>query len=308
MLNVKNILCPTDYSNCASQALEHALYMAKHYRARLHIIHANVLHQDDLPNPANHSPDPKELREQLGNLFTKEIDGDMQEYIQSFEDEVIRIEELRGFSAAELIVQYADRHNIDLIVMGTHGRRGLGYMFLGSVAQEVVRVAHCPVYTVRESEKPQSPKKKNVILSPVDFSNHSNAALSVAREVADMYGAKLELLHVVENKIFSSYNIFEEKAIVRLQQDIVDQSRKKIKLVFDKSSGPGVRVEIKVVTGHVVSEILEYARSNRVDLIVIATHGATGLKHFLLGGVAEKVIRRAPCPVLTIRSFGKSTI
>jgi nucleotide-binding universal stress UspA family protein len=308
MLNVKNILFPTDYSKCAAQALEHALYLAKHCRAKLHIVHATVLRQDDPRNSANHSSDSNELRERLSKIVMEEIDPDLKIYIQGFNDEAIRMEELMGFSAAELIVQYANTRNIDLIVMGTHGRRGLGYMFLGSIAQEVVRVAPCPVYTVRESVKPQSAKKKEVILSPVDFSDHSRAAISMAREAADMYGSKLELLHVIENKLYSAYNVFGEKTMLKLQQDIINQCRKKMRVTLDESTGPGVRAEFKIVTGHVVSEILEYARCNSVDLIAIATHGVTGLKNFLLGGVAEKVIRRAPCPVLTIRSFGRSLI
>ena len=308
MMNIKNILFPIDYSKCAAQALEHALYLAKYYRAKLHIIHAVVLHQEDPHYPSQHLPNPKELHEKLNDIFREEMNGDLREYIQGFNEEVVSIEELRGLSAAEMILEYVNARDIDLIVMGTHGRRGLGYMFLGSIAQEVVRVAPCPVYTVRESEKPQSPRKINVILSPVDFSDYSRAALSMARETADVYGAKLELLHDVENKLYNAYNIFGEKTILRLQQDVVNKSRKKMKQFLDLSPGPGVRAEFKVVTGHVVSEILEYARSNSIDLIVISTHGVTGLKHFLLGGVAEKVIRRAPCPVLTVKSFGKSLI
>ncbi len=308
MLNIKNILFPTDYSKCAAQALEHALYLAKYYNARLHIIHAIVLHQEDPRNPERYPPNPKELHERLNNIVREGMDNDLQAYIEGFKEEVISMEELRGFSAADLILKYAKVRDIDLIVMGTHGRRGLGYMFLGSIAQEVVRVAPCPIYTVRESEKPLSPKNKKVILSPVDFSDNSKAAVSIAREAADLYGAKLELLHVVENRLYSAYNVFGEKTILQLQQDIVDESQKRMKQIFDESTGPDIGVEFKVVTGHIVSEILEYARCNNVDLIVIATHGLTGLKHFLLGSIAEKVIRRAPCPVLTVKSFGKSLI
>jgi len=236
------------------------------------------------------------------------MDSDLQSYVEGFKEEVINMEVLSGFSPADLILKYAGVKDIDLIVMGTHGRRGLGYMFLGNIAQEVVRVAQCPVYTVRESEKSPSPKKTNVILTPVDFSDHSKAAISMAREVAGLDNAKLELLHVVKNTLHSAYNIFEEKTILSLQKDTVSRYQGEMKQIFDDSPGPDTPVEFKVVTGHVVSEILEYARCNNIGLIVISTHGATGLKRFLLGSVAEKVIRRAPCPVLTIKSFGKSLV
>jgi len=308
MLNIRNILFPTDYSNCAAQALEHAVYLANYYRAKLHIVHANVFDQEDPQDPDHHLPDTKKLHEQLNSIARERMNSNLQAYVKGFREEVISMEVLRGFSAADLILQYASERDIDLIVMGTHGRRGLGYMFLGNIAQEVVRFAQCPVYTVRESEKPLSPDNKNVVLSPVDFSEYSKAAISMAREAADLYSAKLELLHVVKNTLYSPYNIFEEKTNLRLPQDMAERYEKEMKQLFYASPGPGVLVKFKVVTGHVVSEILEYARSNNIDLIVIATHGITGLKHFVLGGIAEKVIRRAPCPVLTVKSFGKSLI
>ena len=78
------------------------------------------------------------------------MDGDLQASGESQKEVEIVMEEARGISAANLILKYADDHGINLIVMGTHGRRGLGYMFLGSIAQEVVRRSSCPVFTVRE--------------------------------------------------------------------------------------------------------------------------------------------------------------
>ena len=82
--------------------------------------------------------------------------------------------------------------------------------------------------------------------------------------------------------------------------------KKELRRIFTEHSGPNVKWEFKAIAGHVANEILEYSLNNEVDLIVIATHGLSGLKHFLLGSVAEKVIRRAPCPVLTVKSFGAS--
>jgi nucleotide-binding universal stress UspA family protein len=308
MINIRNILVPTDYSNCAAQALEHAIYLANYCRAKLHIIHADVRDQEEPQDPDGRLPKMKQIHEQLNSIAMEKLNSNLQAYVKGFREEVVTKEILGGGSEADLILQYARDHDVDLIVMGTHGRRGLGYMFLGNIAQEVVRFATCPVYTVRESEKPQSPDDKNLVLCPVDFSEYSKAAVSMAREAAHLYRAKLQLLHVVKNTLYSPYNIFEEKNNLRLPQEMAERYEKEMKQLFDASPGPGVRVEFKVATGHVVSEILEYISSNGVDLIVIATHGMTGLMHFVLGGVAEKVIRRALCPILTVKSFGKSLI
>jgi nucleotide-binding universal stress UspA family protein len=306
LLNIKNILFPTDFSKCAAQALEHALFLARYFQARLHIIHAIVLHEEDPHNPAHHFPNPKELREKLENLARKRMDSDLASCNESEKEVDITMKELRGLSATDLILGYANEHNTDLIVMGTHGRRGLGYMFLGSIAQEVVREASCPVYTIRESERPKTPSKIDEILSPVDFSDHSKLAVSTAKEVAKLYNAKLQLLHVIEETVHPIFYTSAKASILEFRPDIVVLSKKAMRRIFGDSPGPDIEAEFKVVTGHVVNEILEYARCNSIDLIVIATHGLSGLKHLILGSVAEKVIRMAPCPVLTVRAFGKS--
>jgi nucleotide-binding universal stress UspA family protein len=308
VLNIKNILFPTDFSRCAVQALEHALFLAKYCRARLHIIHVIVLHQDDPYNPAYHFPDLKELHQKLENMARESMGSNLRASKENSEDIRIITKELRGFTAANVILQYADAEDIDLIVMGTHGRRGLDYLFLGSVAREVVREASCPVYTIRESETAKLPSEIDTILSPVDFSDHSGTAVSMAKEAAALYNAKLQLLHIMEDSMHPAFYDAGQEAVWRLQADIAGRSQKVMKRIFTESPGPDVEAEFKVVSGHVVHEILEYVKNNGIDLIVIATHGLSGLKHFLLGSVAEKVIHRARCPVLTVKAFGKSPI
>jgi nucleotide-binding universal stress UspA family protein len=194
VLRIKNILFPTDFSKCAGQALKHALFLAKHFRARLHMLHSVVLHQEDPHNPAHGFPYPMELHEILKKMATERMSIDVQATNEDEKEIDVIFEQLRGFSASNLILKYADEHDIDLIVMGTHGRRGLGYMFLGSIAQEVVRQASCPVYTIREPENDSHPNKIKEILLPVDFSDHSKKAISIAKAVAKIYNARLQLL------------------------------------------------------------------------------------------------------------------
>ena len=304
MLSIKNILFPTDFSNCASQALEHALFLAKCFNAKLHLFHAIVLHQRDPHNPVFHFPDLDKLHEKLKKTARERMDGDLQASGESQKEVEIVMEEARGISAANLILKYADDHSINLIVMGTHGRRGLGYMFLGSIAQEVVRRSSCPVFTVRESEKPKRPGKTDLILSPIDFSDHSIMAMLTAREAAKLYNAKLQVLHVIEETEHPAFYGLSREFVWGLRADIIDRSKKELNRIFDEFKEPGVTWNFQIKTGHVANEILEYALENGVDLIVIATHGLSGLKHFFLGGVADKVIRRAPCPVLAVKPFG----
>ena len=198
MLSINNILFPTDFSNCSSQALEHALFLARHCNAKLHIFHAIVLNRRNPHNPAFYFPNLQELQEKLTQKARDRMDMDLIASSESEKDIDVKFEAASGGSAYNLILKYANEHSMDLIVMGTHGRRGLGYMFLGSIAEEVVRKSSCPVFTVRESEKPLLPGNTERVLSPIDFSDHSITAMLTAREVAHLYDARLQILHVIE--------------------------------------------------------------------------------------------------------------
>ena len=268
------------------------------------MIHAIVLHQDDPHNPAYHFPDPAELQEKLSRVAKKMMHTSLQASSQDNDNIDIIVEELRGYSTSHLILEYARSRDIDLIVVGTHGRHGLDYMFLGSVAQEVVRKAPCPVYTIRESEQPRLPQRIDTILSPIDFSDHSSEALSVAIEAVRMYGAKLQILHVIEKTVYPSF--YEPPP--RSDTDLTELVEEEMARFYTESSGMEGGAEFHVVQGHLVHEILEFVKRKNVDLIVIATHGLSGLKHLLLGSVAEKVVRIASCPVLTVKAFGKRLI
>ena len=287
--------------------MEHALFLAKYFNATLHIFHAIVLHQRDPHNPAFHFPDVKELRKKMREHARDNMDGNLRASSESKKDVDIKMEEAWGISAAGLILEYAAEHDIDLIVMGTHGRRGLGYMLLGSIAEEVVHKSSCPVFTVRESEKPKLPLNTNRILSPIDFSDHSIMTMLIAREVAKLYDAKLQVLHVIEETTHPAFYGISKEIVWGLRAEIVNRSEKELSRIFHENKEPVVAWEFKVIAGHISNEILEYALRNSVDLIVLATHGLSGLKHFLLGSVAEKVIRRSPCPVLVIKPFGGAT-
>jgi len=153
MIKVKNILFPTDFSRCASQAMEHALYLSKKYQAKLHMLHAIVLHEDDVHNHEITFPEFEVLHKALEDHSSTRMEAALKEIGKS--EIEISMEQVRGISGAEVILDYAKEKDIDLIVMGTHGRRGLGHLFLGSVAEKIVQFSECPVLTIRELEKPK---------------------------------------------------------------------------------------------------------------------------------------------------------
>lgn len=188
----------------AGQAFVQALHLADQFGAELHTLHAIVLHEADPYNPAFHFPDADEIWQRLSEIASAEMTGLMQCYPQETPVKVHRAQE-RGIAAAPVILDYAQAHDIDLIVMSTHGRRGPSRFFLGSVTEEVMRSAECPVFTLRERAEMVSAKAVQVVIAPVDFSEHSRSALAFARELAQIYEAQLHIKHIIEGRHHPEY-------------------------------------------------------------------------------------------------------
>ena len=206
-------------------------------------------------------------------------------------------------SVERAILAYAAQEAVDLIVMGTHGRRALDRLLLGSVAAKVVRLAECPVFTVGFEAASWEKGAARRILVPVDFSDHARLALAYARDLAAMYGAHLDLLHVIEETALTA--AYGMEPVVAQIPDVEGPARKALERLVQDVGGPEVPYTVHVTVGHPAYEIAEFAERQRIDLIVIATHGLTGIKRLLLGSVAEHVVHRAPCPVFTVKGFGE---
>lgn len=306
MIKLQKILFPTDFSRCADQALTHAVFLAEIYGAELHILHVVTLFEEQ--------PD----------LFSSELD-ETEKMIRIIEDKAekqlnkiadasgtddmkIITSQKRAISVALAILEYASDNDIDLIVMGTHGRRGLEHIILGSAAEEVVRLSKCPVFTIRETEEVRMISSLNNILVPIDFSEHSKNALLYSKEIADSYKADLQLLHIIEDTMHPAFSLTGKSSIFDLVPGIEEDSRNRIVQMAKEAGLTQENVKIIVKGGKASHDIIKFAADNPIDLIIIATHGLTGLEHFLLGSVTEKVVRRAPCPVFTVKAFGKSLL
>lgn len=306
MLKLKRILFPTDFSRCANQALDHALHVAQRYGAGLHIFHAQVLHIDE-PQMSSFSG---MTSENLHNWQDEVVQSKMKELLSKMNagNVPITTASKRGISSAPTILEYAETNDIDLIIMGTHGRRGIGHLFLGSVAEELVRHAPCPVMTIREQKEPVPVHEFKSILAPVDFSEYATRTLTYAKHLAQTYGAQLQLLHVVEQAIHPSFYAGGVDSLFAIAPDIREKCLAQLDRLAKETPGPQVPVELHVIEGHAARDIVNFAKDQKSDMMVIATHGLTGIEHLLLGSITEKVVRMAPCPVFTVKSFGKALI
>jgi nucleotide-binding universal stress UspA family protein len=139
------------------------------------------------------------------------------------------------------------------------------------------------------------------ILAPMDFSDYSKDAIHYALELAQTFGAKLPLLHVVELPPYPIEGFVPSTMGADLLNDLERQASAELAQVLPQAQEAKIEVTRSVVIGSPFQKIIETAEAEHVDLIVMATHSRTGLSHLIIGSVAERAVRTAPCPVLTIR-------
>lgn len=321
MLNINSILLARDFSPVSDQAFRYSLDLARRTGATLHVLHAQVLHEDpDTSGAPSLAADVDRIKAQLSQYGN----GDD---LEGSDTEVDIVEAVvRDVAAGPAILNYADHHDIDVIALGTHGRRGIRRFLLGSVAEEVVRRADRPVLTVRGSETHEPatvPPLSTLdrILVPVDFSDPSREALLHAQELATLFDATVDVLHVVQQTMHPAFYVggitdirdidpnIEEKVKTRLAEFIEETLR-----IPEAAGAPSEspletgRVVPHMLMGSVDMEVPEFIDEHDTDLVVMSTKGQTGLDRVLLGSVAEKIVRIATCPVLTVKSGAHSLV
>jgi universal stress protein A len=139
------------------------------------------------------------------------------------------------------------------------------------------------------------------ILAPTDFSELSKQGLKSALELAEAFGAKLLLLHVVEPPPYPVEGIVPSHLGATMLDDLERQATNDLAQMLSETQASKMDVARRVVVGIPYRKIVDVAEEEKIDLIVMTTHGRTGLSHLMMGSVAEKIVRTAPCPVLTIR-------
>ena len=146
------------------------------------------------------------------------------------------------------------------------------------------------------------------ILVPIDFSDHSKKALQYAIPFAEQFKASIDLLYVVEPTIYPADFSFGQVGFPNVEDELRQRGAEELKSLISKEIGRRVPAKQVIRTGKAFYEIGEYAREESMDLIIIATHGHSGVEHVLFGSTAEKVVRHAPCPVLVVRMDEKEFV
>jgi nucleotide-binding universal stress UspA family protein len=290
-MTFRKILCPIDFSPGSQRAMRVAARLATESEAELSLLHAWYVAPVAFPGELAVAGD---VMQQMSDGAAQALEAAVRE-VQALGVKRVTPELATGLPWRQ-IVDRADDPAVDLVVIGTHGRTGLARVLLGSVAETVVRHAACSVLTVRPDSE-ASPFSH--VLCPIDFSDSTRPVIELASGLVRPGGTGLTLLHVVEPPVAYS----EEPHPPELHSELEQRSTAALE-TLKTELGTSIRVPIAIRTrlGWPGAEILaSLDRDHSLDLVVMGSHGRTGLKRLVLGSVAEKVVRHARCPVLIAR-------
>jgi nucleotide-binding universal stress UspA family protein len=275
MQSYKLIICPTDLSPEADEALGHAASLAVASDAALLVVYWRA-----------------EGGSSVSGLFEESI--------------ALRWEGLvvGGPTAAEAIARVAANRHADLIVMRSR-RRPLGAALLGSTAEALSRIAPCPVLVTHPGERDSDRGRFEQILVAYDFWDDSEIALQHALLVAAENGAEVHLLHAVASREDDDPEIAWAPRGIDSQ---IHRVARRLKCATPEALSLGVKVIPHVVVGHPYREILAFAEANDVDLICLGARGRDFGMRSLFGSNSDRVLRQAPCPVLIARPLRPAAI
>lgn len=304
--NIRQILATTDFSDESRAGVRYAVALAKKLKAAVALLHViepppRFVGMEAMSLIREDSEVGKMVPVLLKRLVESESQGDLR-----------LTSSIRTGKPFHEITTAARESAADLIVIATHGYSGVDHVMLGSTAERVVRHAPCPVLTVPARITPKRtdatpPLKLKKILVPIDFSIISLDALSWASFLAEQFGAELILLHVSEKFPNSDYLLLDE-VFKDMSVPLAKLAEAALKwLAETRSESTGMNMSAVVRDGMPFKEICHVAETLSVDLIVLTTHGYTGLKHVWLGSTAERVVRHAQCPVLAVRERSQET-
>ncbi len=281
------ILVTTDFSEVSDRALDYAIALARRYDARIYLAHVIT-------------PDPFQFAEpQLAQATYEKVRQAAEEGIT----DILISGKLRGVPHEVLMEEgnvwptldkLINEHEIDLVVVGTHGRGKVQKILIGSVAEEIFRQADCAVMTVGPGVKGDAAKEVELksILFATDFGPGAEKAAAHAFSLAQEHDARVTLLHVIE-----SAAAYTEESVARQREINVVR----MKQLMPPGSENWCKPEFRVTFGSAVEEILIAARESKADLVVMGAKARRSLAGHVPLTIAYNVVTKAACPVLTVR-------
>jgi nucleotide-binding universal stress UspA family protein len=287
-IQLKNILFATDFSRPSEDALPYAIELARHFGGTVHALHV----MPPVPYPLAQPNSWPELAEAVDHQSRERMDNLFVPFPAVAHDVQVARGDLWPSIQSEI-----EANQIDMIVIGTHGRTGLGKLLLGSAAEEILRVARCPVLTVGPLSPTEPPADGKIaeILYATDFTDDSLCALPYAISMAQEYQARLTILHVIEKERACDF--------VRTR-DIEAAMMRRLQALAPSGTDLWCDPWFMVSQGAPAETILTIAAERGADLVVLGVRqptGVPGASTHLPIATAHKVVSHARCPVLTVR-------
>lgn len=283
----KNIIVAFDGSEYSRAALIESSNLIKRHGGKIIMVHAVYFDEEEFTT----APEQRERRFKLG----KEACYQTKESISS--EFGIQIESLicEG-EPPDVIVDIAREKKADLISMGTHGRRGIKRLIMGSVTSKVIVNAPCDVMVVKRPCTECTGEYKSILV-PFDGSEFSKKALEHACQLSKIDKAEIKVLYVIPRyeemiEFFKTESI--KKSLAQEAEKIINEAKK-------LASYHGLTADERIQEGHVGEKIIETANKLKNDLIVMAAHGWKGVSKAIMGSTTERVIMNTPCPVLVVK-------
>ena len=293
-MKIKKILCAIDRSPSSLQAFGYAIALARWQKARLSLL--EVIEE---------APPPGITRARKSDSVPTEtrttLERDLRRVLTARRASDVKVEIfLRKGNVVQEILAQTKASRSDLLVIGSHGRGGVQRLVLGSVAEKVLRLATCPVLTVRSGVRliRRSGSPFETILCPTDFSVAANKALAYAKRLAQEADAKLIAMSAIEWPFGEDVTY---GAVADLRKSIESNASEALARLLPRP-GSGPHAQSIVAMGKPSAAIIKVARARSVDLIVMGVSGRGALDVALLGSTTHHVIREGAWPVLTVRT------
>jgi nucleotide-binding universal stress UspA family protein len=291
----RSILVATDFSDTAEAAIAWAIEIARPHRARIRLVHGLMMPiavPDYLPTaPPDFGDELRRaalarLDESAGKVAAAGVEADV---------------DLRVGIPSQVILEAQKETAPDLIVIGTSGITGLTHLLLGSTAERVVQRATCPVLTIHPDDAGHHRPIRTVVV-PTDFSEDAGRALVTANALLRRLERDLRLVLVHAYHLPIEYTAYGPiPTSVNYLHDVGADAEAKLGELAAEFAGEGLAVDTVCREGYAPDVIVAEATARNADLIAMGTHGRSGLAHLLLGSTAERVVQKAPCPVMTVR-------
>ena len=295
---ISRILVPLDGSELAATALEPARIMARKQAGEIILLTVPTYGHVLAPSATGYSllPPAQNL-----DLLSQDAEIYLEGIYQQINEPGLEVKtEVVSGDIAGNIVDHAAANDANLIAMTTHGYSGITRWMMGSITERVLRSAPCPVLVIRCASLP----KKAVIT--LDGSDLSEQALEPGLTLARLLGAQVTLLRIDQEKKLSSLELeLLDAAGAGLGQQIgqedEDRGVQYLENIAQRYRSPGLEIKTLVLGGSPAESILAYVESEPVDLLIMATHGHTGLRRWVYGSVTEKCLHNSACAMLIVR-------